>query len=375
MSQPDATSSPPAAAGHLVAGLAEPVSVVMPVRNEERYIAEAVGCVLGQHYDGELELVIALGPSRDRTADVVRRLAESDSRIKVVDNPGGQIAAAVNLALAASKYPVVVRVDGHSMLPDGYIQTAVGTLRKTGAVNVGGKMAAAGITPFQQAVAWAMTSPFGVGAARNHTGGEAGPADTAYLGVFRRSAIEQVGGYNEAFKVAEDWELNHRIRKAGGLIWFEPALQVTYRPRATVAELGVQYFRYGRWRRAVSREHAGTINLRYLAPPVAVGLVLAGLLAGLAGLACLAAGAGAGGAWAWLTAAFALPLGYLAAILAVAARAAKRLPPRVASRIPIALATMHMCWGAGFLTSPRSLVPARSDDQDGSAGELPPDPS
>ena len=351
MSPQDATSSPPASAEHLVTGLPEAVSVVMPVRNEERYIAESVGRVLAQRYDGELELVIALGPSRDRTAEVVRRLAESDSRIKVIDNPTGEIAAAINLALAASRYPVVVRVDGHSMLPDGYIQTAVDTLRETGAVNVGGMMAAAGITPFQQAVAWAMTSPFGVGAAKNHTGGEAGPADTAYLGVFRRAAIEQVGGYNEDFKVAEDWELNHRIRKAGGLIWFQPAMRVTYRPRATVAELGIQYFRYGRWRRAVSREHAGTINLRYLAPPVAVALVMAGTLVGLAGIGGLAAGG-----WPeWLTLGFVLPAGYLAGILALAAGAARQLPPRAASRVPIALATMHMCWGAGFLTSPRSL--------------------
>jgi succinoglycan biosynthesis protein ExoA len=353
MSPHDATSSPPAPAEHVVTGLPEPVSVVMPVRNEERYIAESVGHVLGQRYDGELELVIALGPSRDRTAEVVRRLAESDSRIKVIDNPTGQIATAINLALAASRHPVVVRVDGHSMLPDGYIQTAVDTLRETGAVNVGGMMAAAGITPFQQAVAWAMTSPFGVGAAKNHTGGEAGPADTAYLGVFRRAAIEQVGGYNEDFKVAEDWELNHRIRQAGGLIWFQPAMRVTYRPRATVAELGVQYFRYGRWRRAVAREHAGTINLRYLAPPIAVAGVMAGTLLGLAGVGGLAAGGWPG----WLTLGFVLPAGYLAGVVALAARAGRQLPPRAASRVPAALATMHMCWGAGFLTSPRSLVP------------------
>jgi glycosyltransferase involved in cell wall biosynthesis len=333
----------------------------MPVRNEERYIAESASRILSQDYDGELELVIALGPSRDRTADVVRRLAESDPRIKVIDNPTGQIATAINLALAASRHAVIVRVDGHSMLPDGYIRTAVDTLRETGAVNVGGMMAAEGITPFQQAVAWAMTSPFGVGAAKNHTGGEAGPAETAYMGVFRREAIDQVGGFNEDFQVAEDWELNHRIRQAGGLIWFQPAMQVTYRPRATVAELGIQYFRYGRWRRVVARQHSGTINLRYLAPPAAAGLVAAGTLVGLAGLCGLAAGAG--GAWPeLLTIGFALPLGYGAGILAVAAYAARRLPLRVAARVPLALATMHMCWGSGFLTSPRSLVPGARPD-------------
>jgi succinoglycan biosynthesis protein ExoA len=342
-------------------GQREPVSVVMPVRNEERYLAESVGSILGQDYDGELELVLAVGPSRDRTADVARTLAAADQRITVVDNPTGRIAAAINIALGASRYGVVVRVDGHSMLPDAYIRTAVQTLRETGAVNVGGVMAAEGVTPFQQAVAWAMTSPFGVGAASNHTGGEPGPADTAYLGVFRREAIEKVGGYNEEFVVAEDWELNHRIRKAGGLIWFQPALRVVYRPRATVPELCIQYFRYGRWRRVVARQHTGTINLRYLAPPLVVSAVTAGTLAGLAGLAGLAAGAA--GSWpAFLTIGFAVPAGYAAGIVAVAAAAARRLPASVAIRIPVALATMHMCWGAGFLTSPRSLVPGQRAD-------------
>jgi succinoglycan biosynthesis protein ExoA len=353
---PDAPIDSPAPAQSLLAGVAEPVSVVMPVRNEERYLAESVRHVLDQDYDGELELVIAVGPSRDRTAAVARQLAAADPRIIVVDNPTGQRPSAINIALRASRHALVVRVDGHCMLPQGYIRTAVATLIDTGAVNVGGIMAAEGITPFQQAVAWAMTSPFGVGAARFHTGGQPGPADTVYLGVYRRQAIEQAGGYNEQFQIAEDWELNHRIRKAGGLIWFQPAMRVSYRPRATVAELGVQYFRYGRWRRVVVRQHAGTINLRYLAPPVVVGAVAAGTLAGLAGLAGLAAGAS--GNWpGLLTLGFGVPLCYAAGVVAVATRASRKLPPQVATRLPLALATMHMCWGSGFLTSPRRLVP------------------
>jgi succinoglycan biosynthesis protein ExoA len=354
---PDAPSSGPAASAQpLMTGIEQPVSVVMPVRNEERYLADSVGRILAQDYAGELELVLALGPSRDRTAELARELAAADARITVVDNPSGLIPAAINIALRASRHDVVVRVDGHSMLPDGYIRTAVATLRETGAVNVGGIMAAEGITPFQQAVAWAMTSPFGVGAATNHTGGEPGPADTAYLGVFRREAIERVGGYNEEIQIAEDWELNHRIRQAGGLIWFQPAMRVTYRPRATARELASQYFRYGRWRRVIARQHAGTINMRYLAPPAAVAAVAAGTVVGLAGVAGLAAGAP--GIWPrLLTIGFAAPFGYAAGVVAVATSATRQLSPRAAARLPIALATMHMCWGTGFLTSPRSLVP------------------
>ncbi|HEY2506542.1 MAG TPA: glycosyltransferase family 2 protein [Streptosporangiaceae bacterium] len=352
---PTAPAAPAAPATTRSTGTAQPVSVVMPVRDEQDYLAEAVTSVLRQDYDGDLELILAVGPSRDQTARVARRLALADRRIRLLANPSGRRPTAINLALRAARHSVIVRVDGHSMLPPGYIRTAVGTLTETGAANVGGVMAAAGITPFQQAVAWAMTSPFGVGTAPFHTGGEAGPADTAYLGVFRREAIEQAGGYNEEFEAAEDWELNHRIRRSGGLIWFQPEMRVTYRPRGTVRELGTQYFRYGRWRRAVARRYLGTINVRYLAPPVAACTVAAGTAAGLAGLAGIAAGVG--GRWprALLTG-LAVPGLYAAGVMGVSAMAARGLPPRAAARLPVVLVTMHMCWGSGFLTSPTRLV-------------------
>lgn len=327
----------------------------MPVLNEEMYLAQSVEHILSQDYPGQLELVLAVGPSRDRTSEIAQRIASADPRVTVIDNPSGQIPAAINAAIKAARHAIIARVDGHALLPPGYLRLAVATLAKTGAVNVGGMMAAEGTTPFQQAVAYAMTSPFGVGASRFHTGGSAGPADTVYLGVFRRTAIEQVGGYDEEYLRAEDWEMNHRIRQAGGLIWFQPGLRVTYRPRATVAALARQYFHYGRWRRVVARQHAGTINLRYLAPPATVLAIAVGLVAGLAGLV-----GGVLGPWpglSWLTLGFLVPAAYLAGILAVTASAARSLSGQALARLPVALVTMHMAWGLGFLTSPRSLVP------------------
>ena len=153
------------------------ISVVMPVRNEERHLAESVSSVLGQDYPGPLELVLAVGPSRDNTLEIAENFAALDSRVTLVANPSGHIPSALNAAIQASKHDIIVRVDGHALLPPGYIATAVRTLKDTGAVNVGGIMAAQGITPFQRAVAWAMTSPAGVGSAKFHTGGEPGPAD------------------------------------------------------------------------------------------------------------------------------------------------------------------------------------------------------
>jgi hypothetical protein len=333
---------------------AEAVSVVMPVRNEALHLEESVRSVLGQDYEGGLEVVLAVGPSRDRTLYVSQRLAAADSRVIVVPNPTGQIPCGLNAAIKASRHSIVARVDGHAVLPQGYLSAAVRALRQTGADNVGGIMAAEGVTAFQQAVAWAMTSPFGVGAAKFHTGGQPGPADSVYLGVYRRATIELVGGYDESYQRAEDWELNHRIRLAGGLIWFLPELRVSYRPRPTLRSLAAQYFGYGRWRRVVSRQHAGTINLRYLAPPAAVLAMAAGTLMGIIGLVGLFVGS----SWIWpaLAAGFAVPAAYLAGVLGVTVATARLLRPSVVARLPLVLATMHICWGIGFLTSPGRLM-------------------
>ena len=331
----------------------------MPVRNEERHLAEAVSHVLSQDYSGALELVLAVGPSEDKTEHIAERLAAADPRITVVANPSGHIPAGLNAAVKASRHDLVIRVDGHALLPPGYIATAVRTLAETGAVNVGGVMAAEGITPFQRAVAWAMTAPAGVGSAKYHTGGEPGPASSVYLGAFRRSAVDGVGGYDEQYLRAEDWEMNHRLREAGGLVWFTPQMSVSYRPRATIRALASQYFHYGRWRHVVARMHAGTINLRYLAPPAAVLAIGAGTLAGVAGLLALAAGTRGVLPWA-LIAFFAVPLVYLLGLLGVTAIAARALRGRALASLPVVLATMHMSWGIGFLASPRRIVPRAS---------------
>ncbi|MGR3934451.1 glycosyltransferase family 2 protein [Streptomyces sp. BRA346] len=316
------------------------VSVIMPVLNEERHLRNAVRHILEQEYDGEMEVVIAVGPSADRTEEIAAQLAAEDPRVNTVPNPTGRTPAALNAAIKASRHPVVVRVDGHGMLSPDYIATAVRLLEETGAQNVGGIMHAEGENDWERAVAAAMTSKIGVGNAAFHTGGEAAPADTVYLGVFRREALEQQGGYNEEFIRAQDWELNFRIREAGGLVWFSPDLKVSYRPRPNVRELAKQYKNYGRWRHVVARFHQGSINARYLAPPAAVVAIAVGTVVGAAV-----------SPWG-----FVIPGGYLAAIVAGSLPAGKGLPVGARVRIPLALATMHMSWGWGFLTSPRALA-------------------
>ena len=229
------------------------VSVILPVLNEEPHLAESISAILAQDYSGAFEVILALGPSSDRTNEVAQDLAARDNRIKLVENHSGKTAAGINLAIAASDNPVIVRVDGHAKVPNNYLSLAVLILRETGAVNVGGVMAAEGITQFEIAVSRAMRSPLGVGASRFHTGVEAWEVDTVYLGAFRREAVIAAGGFDERYTRAQDWELNHRLRKNGGKIFFDPRLQVTYRPRPNLQKLSKQYFQYGRWRRVVSR--------------------------------------------------------------------------------------------------------------------------
>src|SRR3954454_13052568 len=310
------------------------VSVVLPVLNEERHVDDAVASVLAQDYPGPLEIVLALGPSHDRTDEVAAGLSAADPRVRTVRNPTRRTPEELNLAIGVSRPPVVARVDGHAQLPGDYLRTAVQLLDRTEADNVGGLMWAEGVTDVEKAIARAMTSKLGVGNARFHVGGEEGPAETVYLGVFRRTALDRVGGYDEVFARAQDWEMNYRIRSTGGLVWFSPALRVTYRPRPSLGALARQYFHYGRWRREVMRRHPGSVNVRYLAPPIALVAFAGGLVAGAAGLR-----------WA-----FVLPAGYLVLVTAGGLAISGGLPWRSRLTLPVVLTTMHGAWGAGFLT-------------------------
>ena len=324
----------------------------MPVRDEERHLRESLDRVLDQDYPGELEVVVAVAPSRDGTAALARAIASTDPRVRVVPNPSGATPAGLNAALAASSHPVVVRVDGHGLLSPGYIRRAVAELERTGAANVGGVMHAVGTTDFERAVARAMTSRIGVGGAAFHTGGTAGPADSVYLGVFRRDVLDALGGFDEHYLRAQDWELNLRIRRAGHTVWFDPGLSVTYRPRSGPRALARQFAGSGRWRRELVRRHPDTASVRYLAPPVATAAVAGGLVTGLAALVAHRAGPPRPGVarlarvarWSLLA-----PGGYAAGVVAAATASSRGLPPGARLALPGVLVIMHLSWGAGFL--------------------------
>jgi glycosyltransferase involved in cell wall biosynthesis len=330
-----------------------PVSVVMPVRNEARDLAESVEQILGQEYGGDLEVVVAVAPSTDGTERIAADLAAADERVRIVANPTGRTPAGLNVAIAAASHDIIVRVDGHGLLLPGYISRAVQLLESTGAANVGGVMLAVGHTGFEQAVAHAYRAKVGLGGGQFHVGGEEGPADSVYLGVFRRAVLDRLGGFDEHYHRAQDWELNHRIRQSGDVVWFSPDLAVTYRPRSSWTDLVQQFFHTGRWRREVIRQHPETISPRYLAPPTVTAAVLLGAVGGAAGMVTSHRVL----QWGW-----AAPLGYGAGVVLASFHDTRGLSWRARAWLPLVLATIHLSWGSGFLFGRR---PGRPDGASG----------
>ncbi len=320
------------------------VSYVMPVLNEAGYLEAAVASILEQDYAGDIELVMALGPSSDGTAAIVERLLNEDARIRIVENAGMDIPIGLNLAIAASRHPIIVRVDAHTELAPGYTQRGIAELERTGAASLGGIMVATGKPGYQAAVARAYNSRFGLGGGAYHgESATAGPAESAYMGIFRRTALDEVGGFDETLRRGEDWELNHRLRAAGHLVWLDPGLRVSYWPRSNPTHLARQFHATGIWRGELVRRLGVANSLRYFAPPallVSMGLSVVVLVLQLTGILPF-----------WLSIVLSLvylgPLAYLG-LLAIAAVSSTG---SVRERLQFAgvLATMHLNWGTGFL--------------------------
>lgn len=299
------------------------VSIVVPVRNEGLHLDRAVSSILSQAYPEPFDVCLAVAPSDDDSFDVARRLAVRHEQVSVVANPVGVTPAGLNAAIATTSGSIVVRVDGHAELSAGYIRRAVDTMVATGAVNVGGRQVPKPETPFEAAVASATTSWMGTGGATYRVGGEAASVDTVYLGVFDRAAGDALGWFDETLIRNQDYELNIRIRKAGGTVWFDPELQVAYRPRGTWQAFARQYYEYGWWKAEVVHRHPESLRLRQLLPTVVCITCAAAFVVSLRRPKALV-----------------IPLTYATAVTCAA-----RADPR---RLGL-LTVMHASWAAGFV--------------------------
>lgn len=253
------------------------VSVVLPTLNERPYIRDCLDSLLAQDHPAIVEILVCDGGSTDGTRAIV---ADAPPPVRLVENPGVTAAAGMNAGIAAATGDVICRADAHSLYAADYVRRCVEVLEETGAGNVGGPMVAVGTTAFGRAVAAVTSSPLGVGPGRFHYSTQREDVDTVYLGAWRRSTLEALGGYDVEHLqwAAEDHELNFRTTAGGGRIVLDPSIRSVYFPRATVRGLARQYRNYGLGKVSTLAKHRRLPTWRPLAPAALVGLTAAGLL-------------------------------------------------------------------------------------------------
>jgi glycosyltransferase involved in cell wall biosynthesis len=309
------------------------VTLVVAMRNERDHIEACLRSILDQDYPSDrIEILVFDGRSTDGSRETAERVLTGLPRAAVVENPRRIQAAAWNEGIERATGDVIGIVSGHATLGRGYVRAAVDTLRRTGATMVGGPVRAIGEGIVGEAVALAVSTPFGVGGARFRYLDEEEDVDTVFMGLCRREVYRQFP-FDEEMVRNQDDELSYRILDAGGRIVCNPSIESTYRSRPTLATLWAQYFDYGYWKVRVIQKHPEQARIRHLVP--------ATLVAGLA--------SGAVVARLWAPAAV-VPIGYLGAVAVASAVAAGRRSPTVVPVLALVYPILHLSYGLGFLT-------------------------
>jgi glycosyltransferase involved in cell wall biosynthesis len=311
------------------------VTAVVATYNEEKYIGKCLQDLLTQtKIDGDVEIFVVDGGSRDHTLEVVRSFPEFGRKIRLLPNPKQLQTFAWNIGLRAATGKYITLISAHTEYSEDYFETCIKALERTGAANVGGVQVPVGKGNLGKVIAWSMQSPFAIGNARFRYAPNEEFVNDVFTTFLEKAVLEAIGGYDEAFPVNEDGELNYRLRKAGYTILCSPNIRVRYHPRSSLRRLAQQLFRYGFWRRKTQLRHPDYVPLRVYAPPM---LVL-GLLLSVA----LYVGTG----W-W--AALLVPALYVAFLSAGAVNALAKLKmPLALVLAPAVLFTIHISYGSGW---------------------------
>lgn len=312
------------------------VSVLMPVRNEEAFIGELLGAVLGQDYPPDrFEVIVADGMSTDGTRELLAELQSRESRLVVIDNPERFVSTGLNAALAVSRGDVVIRIDGHSLVAPDFIRENIALLAEhPEAWSVGGPIRHSAKTTFGKAIAAAMSHPLGVGNALHRYPDYCGYCEGTAFPAIRRWVFDRVGTFDVRLVRNQDDEFNYRVTRAGGKAYISPRVRYSYFVRERLAQVFRQYFQYGFWRIPVIEKHRRPTTVRQLAPTLFY--VACALLAVAGALTHEALVAGA------------LPGVYLFGLVGAAVLSVPRHGIRVALRLPLAMATLHAAYGFGL---------------------------
>lgn len=312
------------------------VSIVIPMRNEEQYIGACLAAIVAQDYDDNLEVLVIDGMSEDRSQEIVSRFAETYPFIQLLENPKLTAPAAMNIGVRHATGDIIVRVDGHTILDPDYVRQCVACLQRTGAGSVGGLQRAIGQNYLGETIALTTQSPLAVGDSKFRYAQEEGEVDTVYLGAFPREVFEEVGLYNENLLRNQDYEFNYRIRRAGMSVYLDPAIRSWYINRSTLVAFWKQYVDYGYWKVEMLSQHPASVRWRQLVPPAfVVSLITTGLL---------------GRFYRPLAVLFRVIVGAYTALAGLfTVRTAKVDGWRYLPALPVVFASMHLCWGLGFL--------------------------
>ena len=265
------------------------MSVIIPCRNEQHTITRVLDALAGQTYPVDrLECLLVDGFSTDATREAIRSWSRDhpDFSLRIIDNPEQKIPHALNLGFSSAKNEILLRMDAHSIPQPDYVQRCVDGLESGQGESIGGQWI---VRPGNDsrpaaAIAFAAGHPIGSGGASYRSGGRAGPADTVPYGCFTRETFAKVGGFNEALLANEDYEWNARLRKTGGVVYFDPAIRCTYFARQTYRQLWRQYANYGYWKVQMLRRNPGTLRLRQVLPALFAFFLALSALVSIAGL-------------------------------------------------------------------------------------------
>jgi glycosyltransferase involved in cell wall biosynthesis len=317
------------------------VTVVIPARDEERFIGACLDSVLAQRYR-RLQVLVVDGASTDTTVEIVKGYAARDDRVELLHNPRGIIPVSLNVALAAARGRWLVRVDSHATVPPDYVGRAVEHLRTGRWGGVGGRKDGRGVTDAGRAVAAVMASPFGVGNSTYHYGTDPQPVEHIPFGAYPTELCRALGGWDERLRVNQDFEFDWRVRDAGHELLFDPELRIDWYCRQSIGDLFRQYRRYGRGKVRVAALHPRSVRLRHLAAPALVVWLVA--VAAIAAIRRRPSSAVLGLAH------------YAAGVALATARTAGDVDPAARRYVPGGFAAMHIGWGIGFWEGILDLV-------------------
>ena len=315
------------------------VSVIVPCRNEKEHIEGCIRSILSQEYPkDEIEFIVVDGMSEDGTRDILLRLREEDSRLKIIDNSRRITPCARNIGIREAKGQCIAILDAHTVYASNYIRTCVELLEEhPEACCSGGPIISMGEGLFGRATAVAMSHPLGVGNAKHRFPNYEGYAEGACFPVFRKEIFDKVGLFDEDLVRNQDDEFNFRMALSGEKVFLSPRAQCTYYVRETPTELFWQFFQYGFYRVVVLRKHRLPISLRHFAP----ALFFSSLVALIVGALFLS------GWWALIGGI--LPLFYVLILGLAGTSVARKEGMAVGLRFPIAVFIIHLSYAIGFI--------------------------